>query len=127
MIHPEYIKACFDTYSAFFRVTEFKGSYEFSICFTSDNIQLLYKIKQRFKSGKVIQLFPKKFVLKISKQLDPIIEFLNRNRPYNTPAQVQFLRWAYLYRKLVVEKSITKSDKEQRRINRRLNYFNIIR
>jgi len=126
MIHPEYIKACFDTYSAFFRVVEFKGQYDFQICFVSDNIQLLHKIKKRFKSGKIITLFSKKYVLKISKQLDPIIEFLNRNRPYNTPAQVQFLRWAYLYRKLIIEKEIIKSDKEQRRINRRLKYFTMI-
>jgi hypothetical protein len=126
-MHPEYIKACFDNYSAFFRISEFKGSYEFSVCFTSDNIQLLYKIKKRFNNGKVIELFPKKYLLKISKQLDPIIVFLNRNRPYNTPAQVQFLRWAYLYRKLIVEKNTIKSDKELRRINRRLDYFKITR
>lgn len=125
MIHPEYIKALFDSYSACFRVTKFKDTYLFDICFFSDNLQLLYKIKHRFKNGKVINLFPKRYVLKISKQLDPIIIFLNKNRPYNTPAQVQFLRWAYLYRKLIIEKEQVKSFKEQRRIDRRLKSFDI--
>jgi hypothetical protein len=127
MIHPEYIKAFFDTYAACFRVNQFKDKYLFDICFYSDNIQLLYKIKARFKSGKIITLFHKKYILKINKQLDPIIIFLNKNRPYNTPAQIQFLRWAYLYRKLIIEKDIVKSDKELRRIRRRLEYFKIAR
>lgn len=123
MIHPEYIKSMFDCYSANFRVIEFKGTYQFDINFFSDNVQLLYKIKKRFNNGKILQLEHKKFVLKISKQLDPVIIFLNKNRPYNTPAQVQFLRWAYLYRKLVTEKDLIKSERELRRINRRLSYF----
>ena len=138
LIHPEYIKALFDMNSASFRLTKFQDEYTFMICFYLDNIQLLYKIKDRFKNGKVIDLSStkcifkngeitevkvKKYVLKISKQLEPLIIFFNKNRPYNTPAQVEFLRWAYLYRKLITEKDLLKSDKELRRIKRRLDYF----
>jgi hypothetical protein len=127
MIHPEYIKAFFDTYSAKFLITKFKDEYTFMLCFYSDNAQLLYKIKDRFKNGKVIDLSSRTYILKISKQLDPVIAFINKNRPYNTPAQIEFLRWAYLYRKLITEKDLIKSDKELRRINRRLDYFKIAR
>jgi hypothetical protein len=127
MIHPEYIKAFIDSYSGTFRISKFKNEYKFDVCFYSDNIQLLYKIKYRFKNGKIIELFSKRYVLKISKQLEDIIRFFIKNRPLNTKQQILFLRWQYLYTKLIIEKDIIKSDKENRRIKRRLSYFNIAR
>lgn len=124
MIHPDYIRCMIDMYHCRFNMYRINDNYIFYIEFIHPEIKLLYKIKHRFKNGKIIQLKNDNYVLKISKQLDPIIQFILKNRPYCLRQHVNFLRWRYLYINLYLEKESEKSEKTWNKINLRLKYFN---
>jgi hypothetical protein len=118
MIHPQYIIALTDVNQCRFKYIN--GHFEFNIYL--NDIKVLYKIKKRFKTGKVIEL-DDTLVLKITKQLETVIEFYRKNKINNIQQVVTFHRWAYLYQKLIIEKDTKKNRKEQRRIEKRLNFF----
>lgn len=123
MIHPEYIRSMIDMYNCKFSMYRIFDRYVFYIEFIHTDIKLLYKVKERFKTGKIIQLKNNAYVLKISKQLDHIIQFILNNRPYCLIQHINFLRWRYLYIKLYLEKDIIKTEKTWNKINFRLQYF----
>lgn len=124
MIQPQYISALIDFDILQFNIHQFKDDYIFICEMKSTDIKLLYKIKKRFKSGKIISL-ENIFLLKITKDLDKLILFIRHNPPFIAKKHANFLRWAYLYQKLIIEKSIVKTDKELRRISRRLKCFGL--
>jgi len=116
MIHPQYVVGLFDSVGKF-EVKKYKNCFKFRIIFYSTNIQVLYKIKERFKVGKVRDQF-----LIVDKQLDKIIDFFYKNKLL-TNKSIEFYKFAYLYQKLVIEKNNQKTEKEYRKIINRLTYF----
>lgn len=129
LIHPQYIIALCDCGFTEFKLFIKKNQFQFEVDTYSNNIQLLYKIKDRFKTGKIIILeneLEKVYCLKITKNLDKIIEFYLKNKLLNKIKHITFLRWQYLYQKLILEKDKKKTDKELNRIQKRLKYFCMI-
>lgn len=120
LIHPQYIVGMVDSGSASFKIKMVNIEYIFTFNIYSNDVKLLYKIKKRFKVGKVIELDTTK-VLKISTNIEDIIQFFRKNKLLNTKHKIEFLRWSYLYQKLIIEKDIEKQPKEIQRINKRLN------
>ena len=123
MIHPQYLVALVD-----FNIMQFKvwqnsqniKDFNFEVDVYCEDIQLLYKIKERFKSGKIVNT-NSGTCLKITKNLDIIIQFFRKNSPKRRYMRVYFQRWSYLYLKLVTEKNKVQTDKEFKKIERRLN------
>ena len=122
MIHPQYIIALIDVDIIQFKMYYKYNKYNFECDVYLNDIQTLYKIKQRFNSGKIININGI-LCLKITKQLEKLILFCRKNKILNKYKHVHFQRWAYLYQKLIIEKDIIKNIKETRKINRRLEYF----
>lgn len=116
MIHPQYIVGLFDSVGKF-EVRKYKSCYKFRIIFYSTNIQVLYKIKKRFKIGKI-----RNNVLIIDKQLDVIINFFYKNK-LMTKKSIELYKFAYLYQKMIIEKKSCKTEKEFRKIINKLTYF----
>ena len=120
MIHPQYIVGIFDSGLGKFEIVKYKTCYKFKITIHGLNIKVLYKIKKRFKSGKVVI---DKNILVITKQLTPILKFFYKNKCLTLKKSVEFYKFAYLYQKLIVEYNVVKTEKELRRINNKLHYF----
>lgn len=123
MIHPQYLIALIDVGICQFKIINKYGKYTFEFNVYLNDVQTLYKIKHRFKSGKVIELTKNKFILKITSDLDKIILFCQKNSILNRKQHITFQRWAYLYQKLILEKDKPKSFRESLKISRRLEHF----
>jgi len=90
----------------------------------SQSIQVLYKIKKRFKNiGKVKQLTDNKYVLIFDKQLELVLPFFYTNKLQSIKKSVEFYKFSYLYEKLIVEKEKGLTEKELRRVINKLHYF----
>ena len=116
LIHPQYIIGSFDSLGKF-EIRKYKNCYKFRILFYSTNIQVLYKIKERFKVGKIRNNY-----LIIDKQLEIVIDFFYKNK-LMTKKSIEFYKFAYLYQKLIIEKNSCKTEKEFRKIINKLTYF----
>ena len=125
LIHPQYIIGICDSNKTEFKIIKKYNTYSFEINTYLPDIQILYKIKERFKTGKIIKL-KNGYCLKISKNLDNIIQFYFKNKLLNKYQHITFLRWQYLYQKLIIEKDTVKTIKEVKKINKRLSYFYVI-
>jgi len=122
MIHPQYILGIFDSDLGKFQIKKYKNCYKFRILIYNSDIKVLYKIKDRFKIGKIKYLEGKKlFILIIDKQLNILIEFFEKNKLL-TYQGIMFKKFAYLYKKLILKDSDI-SEKELRRIINKLHYF----
>jgi hypothetical protein len=122
MIHPQYIIAYIDCNKCKFIIKQRGPNLDFEICFYSLDIKILYMIKRRFKSGKIIKL-NEQYVLKINKQLTTILEFIYNNKPLSIIGNINFYRFSYLYQKLYINKKQEKSEKEIKKIKKRMQYF----
>ncbi|MFW6247031.1 MAG: LAGLIDADG family homing endonuclease [bacterium] len=120
MIHPQYIVGIFDSNHGKFEIKKYKKCFKFRILIFSKNIQVLYKIKERFRVGKVRKLDDTN-VLIMDKNLNKILDFFYKNQLL-TRKSIEFHKFAYLYQKLIIE-SNEKSEKEIRKIINRLSYF----
>lgn len=118
LIHPQYIVGLVDGGTGRFEIDFNKMEFKFRI--NHNDIKTLYKIKTRFKHGKIIDNY-----IVFKKQPQTIIDFFRKNDLLNIKTRLQFMRWAYLYQKLVIEKDVIKQRKEQLKINRRIKYFEI--
>lgn len=122
MIHPQYILALTDTFILQFKIIKKYNKYNFEINIYLNDIQILYKIKERFKSGKILNI-NNQYLLTIRNNFQKIIEFFEKNKIMNKQQHLTFKRWAYLYKKLQQEQI---SEKENKKIIRRLTYFGVI-
>ena len=113
-LHPQYILGLIDSGICEFKIYNIHNNYIFYIQFKLENIQLLYKIKEYFRNGKIIN----NNILKISSNFDYIFTFLLKNRLLNTEVQIQFLRWRWLYIKLKLE-----NYSIDNKVKKRLGYF----
>ncbi len=104
MIHPQYIIGLVDAGVCQFKIYKVKDKYVFIFNIYLKDIKILYQIKNRFKTGKIINL-DNIYVLRISKQLDNIINFFERNRILTTKQRIISIRWIYLYKKLILQDS----------------------
>lgn len=121
-IHPQYLIALADYQAIQFIIeTPKPTSFNFVMMCYCDDIKLLYKIKDKFKSGKIIKLADT-YCLKITKQLQNVIKFFLKNRPKIAKVHSRFLRWQYLYNKLIENKQEL-TEKEQNKIDVRLESF----
>ncbi len=125
MIHPQYILGIIDSGSANFSIEKWHGEYIFRFSIYYIEPKILYKIKKRFQSGKVIQLSDNLWSLNIKKRFDVLLQFFIKNKLLNIKQRIKFIRFYYLYQKLIIEKDTTKLRKEQQKINKRLKYFNL--
>ena len=125
MIHPQYIVSLVDYNHGVFEVKPWNNYVYFRFVIYNSDVRILHKIKERFKSGKIIQK-DDIFILILSKQLDNVIQFFRKNRLLNTTKHVEFLNWAYLNQKLIDEKDVLKSEKELKKIKRRLVKYDIV-
>ena len=123
MIHPQYIIGLFDSNKGIFEIKKYHNCYKFRILIYSSSIQVLYKIKKRFNNGKVKQLKNNEYVLIFDKQLDSIISFFYTNKLLYIKKSVEFYKFSYLYKKLIIEKDINLTEKELRRVINKLHYF----
>lgn len=122
MVHPQYILGIFDSKLGKFEIKKYNTCYKFRILIYNSDIKVLYKVKNRFKIGKVKFIEDKQlFILIIDKQLDILINFFEKNKLL-TYQGVLFKKFAYLYKKLVIKDSNI-SEKELRRIINKLHYF----
>jgi len=117
VLHPQYIIGLFDSNCGKFEIRKYKTCYKFRITMYSSNIQVLYKIKERFKTGRI-----KNNILIIDKQLENILNFFHKNKLL-TKQSITFYKFSYLYQKMIIEKDILKTEKEIRKIINRLHYF----
>lgn len=117
MIHPQYILGLFDSNCGKFEIRKYSNCFKFRIIFYSSNIQVLYKIKERFKVGRIRNTF-----LIIDKNLEIIINFFHKNKLL-TRKSIEFYKFSYLYQKMILEKHQSKTEKEIRKIINRLHHF----
>lgn len=122
MVHPQYILALADTFILQFKIIKKYNKYNFEMNIYLNDIQILYKIKDRFKSGKILNI-NNQYLLTIRNNFEQIIQFFQKNRIMNKQQHLTFKRWAYLYKKLQQEQI---SEKENKKIIRRLTYFGVI-
>lgn len=122
MIHPQYILALADTFILQFKILKKYKKYNFEMNIYLNDIQILYKIKERFKSGKILNI-NNQYLLTIRNNFQKIIEFFEKNKIMNKQQHLTFKRWAYLYKKLQQEQI---SEKENKKIIKRLTYFGVI-
>ena len=122
MIHPQYILALADTFILQFRIIKKYNKYNFEMNIYLNDIQILYKIKERFKSGKILNI-NNQYLLTIRNTFQKIIELFEKNKIMNKQQHLTFKRWCYLYNKLQQDKF---SEKENKKIIRRLTYFGVI-
>jgi len=123
-MHPQYILGLFDSEKGIFEVKQYHKCYKFRIVIYSQSIQVLYKIKKRFKNiGKVKQLTNNKYVLIFDKQLELVLPFFYTNKLQSIKKSVEFYKFSYLYEKLIVEKEKGLTEKELRRVINKLHYF----
>ncbi len=123
LIHPQYILGLIDANTAQLYITKNESLYSFQFSIYNNDPKTLYKIKKRFGSGKVIELDNNMWVLNIKKQLDNVNQFFIKNHLLNKEQRIKFIRFNYLYQKLIVERDKIKTRKEQQRIDKRLKYF----
>ncbi len=123
LIHPQYILGLVDSDKSKLYITKTEKSYTFQFSIYNNDPKTLYKIKKRFGSGKVIELNNNEWVLNIKKQLDNVNQFFIKNHLLNKEQRIKFIRFNYLYQKLIVEQDRIKTRKEQQRIDKRLKYF----
>lgn len=121
-IHPQYILALADTFILQFRIIKKYNKYNFEMNIYLNDIQILYKIKERFKSGKILNI-NNQYLLTIRNNFQKIIEFFEKNKIMNKQQHLTFKRWAYLYKKLQQEQI---SERENKKIIKRLTYFGVI-
>jgi len=124
MIHPQYIVSLVDFGSGKFIIRNINNIYKFEFNIYCKDIKILYKIKDRFKIGKII-IKDNANILKINKQLDIICNFFLKNKLLNTSQHILFLNWLYLYNKLIIKKD-NFTEKEVLKISRRLKKFSNI-
>lgn len=122
MIHPQYVVALADTYVLQFKILKKYKKYNFEINIYLNDVQILYKIKERFKVGKILNI-DNNYFMTIRDNFEQIIEFFQKNKIMNKQQHLTFKRWAYLYKKLQQEQI---SEKENKKIIRRLTYFGVI-
>ena len=122
MIHPQYILALADTFILQFRIIKKYNKYNFEMNIYLNDIQILYKIKERFKSGKILNI-NNQYLLTIRNNFQKIIEFFEKNKIMNKQQHLTFKRWAYLYKKLQQEQI---SERENKKIIKRLTFFGVI-
>ncbi len=118
MIHPQYIIGLFDSNCGKFEIKKYKTCYKFRITIYSSNIQVLYKIKERFKTGRI-----KNNLLIMDKQLENILNFFHKNKLLTIQQSIIFYKFSYLYQKMIIEKDNLKVEKEIRKIINRLHFF----
>ena len=122
MIHPQYVVALADTHILQFKILKKYKKYNFEINIYLNDVQILYKIKERFKVGKILNI-DNNYFMTIRNNFEQIIQFFQKNRIMNKQQHLTFKRWCYLYNKLQQDKF---SEKENKKIIRRLTYFGVI-
>jgi hypothetical protein len=120
-IHPQYIIGIVDSKLGDFKIERFKEQLIFKFEIISYDISILARIKKRFNSGRII-LKNDQYILKITKQLQNVISFFEKNKLINKHQHIKFMRFRYLYLKTYDIKN-TKLEKEQIKFNKRLQTF----
>jgi hypothetical protein len=121
-INESYISSLIDSEKVNFNLTILNDNYIFNIAIFPCNIKVAYGIKHYFQNGKVIEK-DNITIIKITRQLEDTIKKIRNLKIYNINQKVKFLRFAYLYQKLIVENDKVKTLKELNKINKRINWI----
>jgi hypothetical protein len=106
-------------HSGNFYIRKFKDKYIFTVSFYSKDVKILYKIKKRFKTGKII--YKKSInILKITKNIEVLIDFFYKNKLLNQEKSIKFYQFSYLFQK---NQKSNLSDKEIMKFNTKIKNF----